>query len=45
MLGTNCWTTAFNTLRKHQGISIFKIPKAKSGIPEHIKWKERHLTI
>ena len=34
---TNCWTTGCNTSQKHKGISIFKIHKAKSGIPEYIK--------
>ena len=27
--------TGYNTSRKDKRISIFKIPKAKSGIPEH----------
>ena len=30
---------------KHKGISIFKIPKAKSGIPENIRCKEEHINI
>ena len=40
MPGTNCQTDGRNTSLKHKGIRVFKIPKAKSGIPKHIKWKE-----
>ena len=28
---------------KHKAISIFKIPRAKSGILEHINWREEHM--
>ena len=43
MPGTNQLTTDCNTSRKHTWISIFKIPKAKSGMPEYknqkkVKW-------
>ena len=35
MPGTNCLTAGCNKSRKHTWISIFKIPKAKPGIPEN----------
>ena len=38
--GANCSIAGCNTSRKHKGISIFKIPKAKSEVPEHIKQRE-----
>ena len=35
---TGCKTASDrNTSQNHNGINIFKIPKAKSGIPEYIK--------
>ena len=40
MPGANCSIAGCNTSGKHKGIGIFKIPKAKSGVPEHIKWRE-----
>ena len=40
MPGANCSIAGFSTSRKHKGISIFKIPEAKSEVPEHIKWRE-----
>ena len=40
MPGTNQWTAGFNTSRKHTQISIFKIPKVKSGMPEHKNGKK-----
>ena len=43
MPGTNCKTAGYNTSLKHNGIIIFKIPKAKSEIPEHKKWKKEHM--
>ena len=33
------------TSLKHREISIFNTPKAKSEIPEHMKWKEEHINI
>ena len=33
--GTNQWTAGCNTSPKHTQNSVFKVPKAKSGIPEH----------
>ena len=38
MPGTN-WQPA-NASRKHKRISIFKIPKAKPGMSEHINGKK-----
>ena len=38
--GTNCQTAGCNTPRKHTRISIFKIPKVKSRIPEHRNGKK-----
>ena len=35
MPGTHCQTAGCNASTKHTQISIFKIPKAKSGIPKH----------
>ena len=35
MPGRNDKTPDCNTLQKHARISIFKIPKSKSGIAEH----------
>ena len=40
-----CWQTGCNAYLKHKIIILFKIAKAKSGIPEHIKWKEEHMNI
>ena len=34
-----------HTSQKHKRISIFKISKAKSGIPEYIKQRQKHLNI
>ena len=42
---TNCWTTGCNTSQKHKGISIFKIHKPKSEIPEYIKLREERKNI
>ena len=36
----NCSIVGCSTSRKRKGISISKIPKAKSGVPEHMKWSE-----
>ena len=38
--GTNCYTADCNMSRKHTQISIFKIPYAKSGTPEHKNGKK-----
>ena len=40
MPGANCSIAGCSTSRRHKGISIFKIPKAKSEVPEYIKWRE-----
>ena len=40
MPGANCSIAVCITSRKHKEISIFKIPKAKSGVPENMKWRE-----
>ena len=44
MLGTNCQTAGCNTSRKHTRIRIFKVPKAKSGMPEH-KNRKKNIAI
>ena len=44
MPGRNCYTAGRNRSLEHKGFSIFKIGKAKTGIPGHIKWKE-HMNI
>ena len=40
MQETNQQTAGCNTSRKHKGISIFKIPNAKSGMPEYRNGKK-----
>ena len=35
MPGANCSIASYDTSRKHKEISIFKIPKAKPGVPEN----------
>ena len=45
MPGTYCLTADCNISPKKTGISILKISKAKSGIPEHLKWREEHMNI
>ena len=42
MPGKNCWAAGCNTSRKHTRINIFKIPKAKSGIPNIKIGKRTH---
>ena len=45
MPGTNCQTVGCNTSRKHKRTNNFKIPEAKSGVQEHINWKEEQMNI
>ena len=40
MPGTNQLIVGCNASRKHTRISIFKIPKTKSGMPEHKNGKK-----
>ena len=40
MPGTNKQSAGYNASRTHTQISIFKIPKAKPGMPEHINGKK-----
>ena len=40
MPGTNRLNAGYNTSQKHIPISIFKIPKAKFGMPEHKNGKK-----
>ena len=40
MPGTNSYTAGCHTSRKYTRISIFKVPKAKSGMPEHKNGKK-----
>ena len=45
MQGANCSIAGCNTSRQHKGTSIFKIPKAKSGVPENMKWSENLINV
>lgn len=40
MSETNCQAAGCNTLLKRKGISIFEIPKPKSGIPDILNGKK-----
>ena len=40
MPGTNYQSAGCNVSRKHTRINIFKIPKAKPGMPEQINEKK-----
>ena len=42
--GTNQQTAGCNTSRKYTRISIFKIPKARSEMPEHKNEKKNVMT-